>query len=782
MMDADTNASAVVSLEDAHDMIQIIDEDGGWVEGLSNKMGKWNFDNKGFDYWVVSILGCQSSGKSTLLNLLFGTKFQVMDSQRGRSQTTKGIWMGCSANTIRGRPTDTLVLDVEGTDGRERGEEQKSFERKSSLFSLALAEILIINLWFQDIGRWDAANYGLLKTVFELNLQLFGKHSSSAGSKTLLLFVIRDHVRAVTPLEPLTQAVEADLEKIWSGISKPPEFASSRVHDFFDIMYTSLSHKILDATTFAADVDTLKERFTNPEASDFIFKDAYAKDVPADGWPMYAERIWETIQESKDLDLPTQKEMLAMFRCDELMETAYRSFNTAVEPVRQQLSNPEGSFVPAFGELVRQAEEEALSQYEAPASRYHTEVAARKGAALKEKMLDASYALFLQQMRRIYEAAIQHADTLAKKLSPSTSDSKEGKSPQVELSDLPTRLHDLKDDAIAFFERNAQASLVPGVSWKYDEERQALREHVEELVKRLREQYVDHLLKRRQQKLRSAIMNQLNKQLDVASNEMWPRIADLHDHALEGAKAKLRVHLTRLGLSEEELNTREEELRERAFAVIKDRLTEKSQHIQYQMQKKFDETFRLDPDGLPRRWSKADNIEETFKEARQQAYGVLDAYSIVRLRESDRHLSFFDSSLDPSSVDPSLVVISADQCNMTRDTFKRESDPAFIEAKREQEREIAVRIPPFFWAVMLILGFNEIMALLGNPLLLFLFVVLGLMAYAAWLAGLLDVPLQIATELWSELTGRAKSAAVQSVMGRLTGSSGAPAANKDKKD
>jgi hypothetical protein len=31
MMDADTNASAVVSLEDAHDMIQIIDEDGGWV-------------------------------------------------------------------------------------------------------------------------------------------------------------------------------------------------------------------------------------------------------------------------------------------------------------------------------------------------------------------------------------------------------------------------------------------------------------------------------------------------------------------------------------------------------------------------------------------------------------------------------------------------------------------------------------------------------------------------------------------------------------------------------
>jgi hypothetical protein len=52
-----------------------------------------------------------------------------------------------------------------------------------------------------------------------------GHGSSSAGSKTLLLFVIRDHVRAVTPLEPLTQAVEADLEKIWSGISKVRELS-----------------------------------------------------------------------------------------------------------------------------------------------------------------------------------------------------------------------------------------------------------------------------------------------------------------------------------------------------------------------------------------------------------------------------------------------------------------------------------------------------------------------------------------------------------------------------
>lgn len=37
--------------------------------------------------------------------------------------------------------------------------------------------------------------------------------------KTLLLFVIRDHVGA-TPLANLSNTLKADLEKIWQGLSK----------------------------------------------------------------------------------------------------------------------------------------------------------------------------------------------------------------------------------------------------------------------------------------------------------------------------------------------------------------------------------------------------------------------------------------------------------------------------------------------------------------------------------------------------------------------------------
>ena len=130
----------------------------------------------GFNYHIISVFGSQSTGKSTLLNNLFGTEFSVM-SETQRQQTTKGIWMSKNKR-IESAGTkmadNILVMDVEGTDGRERGEDQ-DFERKSALFALATSEVLLVNIWEHQVGLYQGANMGLLKTVFEVNLQLFLK-------------------------------------------------------------------------------------------------------------------------------------------------------------------------------------------------------------------------------------------------------------------------------------------------------------------------------------------------------------------------------------------------------------------------------------------------------------------------------------------------------------------------------------------------------------------------------------------------------------------------------
>jgi hypothetical protein len=91
--------------------------------------------NKGNDYRTVAVIGCQSSGKSepiklvslplylgTILNLLFSTKFDVMDGDEGRTQTTKGVWMAVNSDS------NILVFDIEGTDSKERGDQRVTFE------------------------------------------------------------------------------------------------------------------------------------------------------------------------------------------------------------------------------------------------------------------------------------------------------------------------------------------------------------------------------------------------------------------------------------------------------------------------------------------------------------------------------------------------------------------------------------------------------------------------------------------------------------------------------
>ncbi|KAM0864185.1 hypothetical protein ACQ4PT_044089 [Festuca glaucescens] len=68
-------------------------------------------------------------GKSYLLNQLFGANFPVMDKKQGWQQTTKGILMSRTVGP------SLLILDVEGFDGKERGEDRK-FENQAALFAL----------------------------------------------------------------------------------------------------------------------------------------------------------------------------------------------------------------------------------------------------------------------------------------------------------------------------------------------------------------------------------------------------------------------------------------------------------------------------------------------------------------------------------------------------------------------------------------------------------------------------------------------------------------------
>ena len=113
--------------------------------------------------------------------------------------------------------------------------------------------------------------------------------------KVLLLFVIRDHL-GTTPIENLVTTLTADMERIWDTISKPTELKDRRLRDYFDLSFTTLSHKLLRPDAFEVDVNRLRGRFTDKAREDYVFKPAYHKRIPADGVAFYMEGIWVCIR------------------------------------------------------------------------------------------------------------------------------------------------------------------------------------------------------------------------------------------------------------------------------------------------------------------------------------------------------------------------------------------------------------------------------------------------------------------------------------------------------
>ena len=77
----------------------------------------------------------------------------------------------------------------------------------------------------------------------------------------------------------------------------------------------------------------------------------------------------------------------------------------------------------------------------------------------------------------------------------------------------------------------------------------------------------------------------------------------------------------------------------------------------------------------------------------------------------------FDTEADPVSFDPStaFALISPTKIVSLEARFKRDADAAFVEAKRSVVSSIA-QIPLWMYGVLVVLGWNEAMAVLFNPL------------------------------------------------------------------
>ena len=110
----------------------------------------------------------------------------------------------------------------------------------------------------------------------------------------------------------------------------------------------------------------MREKLLDPNHSKYLWNKSYTNDVAADDFNIYAKNIWEAVKENKDLDIPSQKEMLAMFRCEELANVAFEEFSKETQPIAAQLRS--GDIVENFGPRCSEIVENSMSSFPSSSS------------------------------------------------------------------------------------------------------------------------------------------------------------------------------------------------------------------------------------------------------------------------------------------------------------------------------------------------------------------------------------------------------------------------------
>ncbi|KAG6514998.1 hypothetical protein ZIOFF_025376 [Zingiber officinale] len=735
--------------EEEYRSAQLIDGEGEYNDaGVENFMKATRLAECGLSYVVVSIMGPQSSGKSTLLNNLFRTDFREMDALRGRSQTTKGIWLA----KCRGIDPCTIVMDLEGTDGRERGEDDTAFEKQSALFALAISDIVLINMWCHDIGREQAANKPLLKTVFQVMMRLFSPR------KTTLLFVIRDRTR--TPLEAL--------EPIWDSVSKPEAQKDTALSEFFNVEVTALSSYEEKEDQFHDQVAELRKRFVHSIAPGGLAGDRRGV-VPASGFSFSAQHIWKVVRENKDLDLPAHKVMVATVRCEEIANEKLSHLTSDEKWLELEEAVHSGP-VSGFGKKLEAILDAYIEEYDKEAIYFDEGVRTAKRKQLESKVLHLVHPTYQALLGHLRSKSLEK---FQKDLE-SSLNSRKG---------FASSVRDCSESSMFEFDQGSADAIISRAEWDASKVREKLYRDITAHANTLRNQKLSELTNRYEDKLTEALAEPVESLFEAAGNDTWASIRNLYHCETRNALSEFSTSLSGFELDKVSFDERITNLKEFAKNVVEKKAKEEAAKVLIRMKDRFSTVFSRDKDSMPRVWTGKENVRKITKDARAAAPFMTDhvnskrscfeiharsssGYALkllavtaaIRLDEKPdkiestlmsalmdapvslvrRTATTTTESLASSTwevVSPSNTLITPVQCKSLWRQFKTETEYTVTQAISAQEahkRSNSVLPPPWAILAILILGFNELMVLFRNPLYLLLLFVMFLVFKALW--------------------------------------------------
>lgn len=574
--------------------------------------------------------------------------------------------------------------------------------------------------------------------------------------RSLLFFVIRDHL-GTTPLSNLRTTLIQDLTKIWSTISKPQGLEDSRIEDYFDFGFAALPHKILQAEKFVSEVQKLGTRFTaghrgNNKGGDDqleggLFLPEYHRRIPADGFSVYAEGIWDQIVNNKDLDLPTQQELLAQFRCDEISREVLVAFDLVVAPLEEQQGEATklGKILvlPDLGGVGSAARAKLLGAFEVQASRYHKGVYARKRQELEAKVDARLKALYMGQLAAAHKAGVvAFSDAVTSKVK---AGQKAGGG--YEFAEI---VANEKKKTLGTFKTEAQGLAIQDLPWTNFKPQYSLFEaELDEVSGKLRKEEMRRLATRVERWVKSRLGEAIGLEFNKlgsgrggtgapeigdkpSEKDLWDRVWGVFTGIVQEAESRFADRAKSFDASDEEAEVGMWRLRRKSWVGLREKIDEEVMegNILLKLRENFEDKFRYDEAGVPRIWRPSDDIEGIYTKARESTLTLIPLLSRFRLSTTYAPpdlVSFVggqptgveagdEEDLAPiggvdedegKSLEEEMTVLSESKRQDLVVRFKKTADGVYVEAKRSAIGGVA-QIPWYFYGLLIALGWNEI--------------------------------------------------------------------------
>ncbi|KAG6753350.1 hypothetical protein POTOM_043410 [Populus tomentosa] len=665
--------------------MQLIDGNGKFsVDGLKDFMTATEFAQSGLSYAIVAIIGSQSSGKSTLMNQTFRTNFEEMDAYNGRGQTTKGIWIAKCSDI----DPFTIAMDFEGTDSNQRGEDDTAFEKQSTLFALAIADVVLINMWYKDIGLEHAASRPLLKTVFQVMKRLFKPR------KKTLLFVLRDHSK--TPLEHLKTALLEDIEKIWAAVAEPETLCSAPLREFFNVEITALPHYEFQEEKFKEQVS--QERFGGSDRLCFVSENTSSIHVvnvevnsgvaqlrqrfvhsiypgglvsdreevePASGFPLRAEEIWKIIKDNRDLDLPAVKVMVATVRCEEIAGEKLKCF-TFDEDWLEMKKTVQDCPVSGFGGAVSSILETYLSEYDREVVYFDQEVRNAKRRLLLSNALMVVRDAYDTMLMHLYSNTVNRFKTSLEQS-------------QNEGQQYVAAIHFYSQLCMREFDQGCEDAAIQQSEWNASKFREKL---ICDMLSEMMAKY--------KKRITRALAKRVESLLEAGERDTWASIRNLFECNTEAAVSEFSDAAVSFNLNSSEIDTKSQHLREHARNLLEMKAREAAAagRVLSRMKYRFSQVLGDYENSMSwYNWTEEINLDVVERNALSESLRILSIMAAMRFDGMPDQIEkvLFSSLMDRTVPDPSLqnTFMGATLDPLASDTWEEVSPKATTLLKPE---------------------------------------------------------------------------------------------------